>query len=60
MDGLPIGEDTGLPFGSAHPGMAHACGHDVHMTCGLGILERILARTQRNAFVFRFQPAEQL
>jgi N-acetyldiaminopimelate deacetylase len=59
MDGLPITEDTGLPFGSAHPGMAHACGHDVHMTCGLGILERILARPQRNAFVFLFQPAEE-
>jgi N-acetyldiaminopimelate deacetylase len=59
MDGLPIAEDTGLPFGSAHPGMMHACGHDVHMTCGLGILERILARPQRNAFVFLFQPAEE-
>jgi N-acetyldiaminopimelate deacetylase len=59
MDGLPIAEDTGLPFGSAHPGLMHACGHDVHMTCGLGLLERILARPQRNAFVFLFQPAEE-
>jgi N-acetyldiaminopimelate deacetylase len=59
MDGLPVAEETGLPFGSAHPGMMHACGHDVHMTCGLGILERILARPQRNSFVFLFQPAEE-
>lgn len=59
MDGLPIAEETGLPFGSAHPGIMHACGHDVHMTCGLGILERILARPQRNSFVFLFQPAEE-
>jgi N-acetyldiaminopimelate deacetylase len=59
MDGLPITEQTGLPFGSAHLGMMHACGHDVHMTCGLGILEQILARPQRNSFVFLFQPAEE-
>jgi N-acetyldiaminopimelate deacetylase len=59
MDGLPVAEETGLPFGSAHPGVMHACGHDVHMTCGLGILERILAGPQRNSFVFLFQPAEE-
>jgi N-acetyldiaminopimelate deacetylase len=59
MDGLPITEETGLPFGSAHPGLMHACGHDVHMTCGLGILEQVLARPQRNLFVFLFQPAEE-
>jgi N-acetyldiaminopimelate deacetylase len=59
MDGLPIAEGTGLSFASAQPGMMHACGHDVHMTCGLGILERILARPQRNSFVFLFQPAEE-
>ena len=59
MDGLPVAEETGLPFGSAHPGLMHACGHDVHMTCGLGILERILAAPQRNSFVFLFQPAEE-
>jgi N-acetyldiaminopimelate deacetylase len=59
MDALPIAETTGLPFASASPGMMHACGHDVHMTCGLGILEQISARPQRNDFVFLFQPAEE-
>ncbi len=59
MDGLPVAEETGLPFGSAHPGIMHACGHDVHMTCGLGILERVLAGPQRHSFVFLFQPAEE-
>jgi N-acetyldiaminopimelate deacetylase len=39
MDGLPVAEETGLPFASAHPGTMHACGHDVHITCGLGILD---------------------
>ncbi|HEY2264618.1 MAG TPA: amidohydrolase [Streptosporangiaceae bacterium] len=59
MDGLPVTEETGLPFASAHLGLMHACGHDVHMTCGLGILERVLARPRRNSFVFLFQPAEE-
>jgi len=59
MDALPIAERTGLPFASARPGTMHACGHDVHMACGLGILEQIGARPQRNGFVFLFQPAEE-
>jgi N-acetyldiaminopimelate deacetylase len=59
MDGLPIAEGTGLPFASAHPGLMHACGHDVHMTVALGILEQVLARPQHNSFVFFFQPAEE-
>ena len=59
MDGLPVAEQTGLQYASAHPGVMHACGHDVHMTCGLGILEQILSKSQRNSFVFFFQPAEE-
>jgi N-acetyldiaminopimelate deacetylase len=59
MDALPIAERTGLPFASAHAGAMHACGHDVHMACALGILERISARPRRNGFVFLFQPAEE-
>ena len=31
MDGLPVQEDTGLPFASEVPGAMHACGHDTHM-----------------------------
>lgn len=30
-DGLPIEEQTNLPFASIHPGQMHACGHDGHM-----------------------------
>lgn len=59
MDGLPVVEETGLPFASAHPGVMHACGHDVHMTVGLGVLEQVLNRGQRHSFVFLFQPAEE-
>ena len=36
MDALPIQEATGLPFASKVPGMMHACGHDAHVTCGIG------------------------
>jgi N-acetyldiaminopimelate deacetylase len=37
---LPVAEETELPFASAHPGIMHACGHDVHMTVGLGFSSR--------------------
>lgn len=30
IDALPIQEETGLPFASAHSGVMHACGHDAH------------------------------
>ncbi|AMV36871.1 amidohydrolase [Planctomyces sp. SH-PL62] len=42
MDGLPVTEETGLPFASKARGLdpqgrdvgvMHACGHDLHMTC---------------------------
>lgn len=35
-DGLPIQEETGLPFSSAIPGQMHACGHDCHTAMLLG------------------------
>ncbi|MDR1732070.1 MAG: amidohydrolase [Synergistaceae bacterium] len=59
MDGLPISEKTDLPFASRHPGKMHACGHDMHMTVGLGLLERILSAPRKNNFLFLFQPAEE-
>ncbi|MBQ2462504.1 MAG: M20/M25/M40 family metallo-hydrolase, partial [Clostridia bacterium] len=36
MDALPVQEATGLSFESRHPGVMHACGHDVHMALALG------------------------
>ena len=38
IDALPVTENTGLPFASTHPGVMHACGHDIHMSVALGIL----------------------
>jgi len=35
-DGLPIQEETGLPFSSTIEGQMHACGHDTHTAMLLG------------------------
>ncbi|MCG8615945.1 MAG: M20/M25/M40 family metallo-hydrolase, partial [Desulfobacterales bacterium] len=39
MDGLPMVEETGLPWASTTPGKMHACGHDGHMAMVLGAAE---------------------
>lgn len=36
IDALPLPETTGLPFASAVPGAAHACGHDLHTAICVG------------------------
>jgi N-acetyldiaminopimelate deacetylase len=59
IDGLPIGEKTGLPFGSQHPGFMHACGHDMHMAIALGLLEKIVRNPLADDAVILFQPAEE-
>ena len=68
MDALPILEDdtqAHLParsgFASAHKGVMHACGHDVHTALGLGVAEVLSqARHQlRGKVKFIFQPAEE-
>lgn len=37
IDGLPITEETELPFQSKNNGFMHACGHDVHTASLLGV-----------------------
>jgi amidohydrolase len=36
IDALPVPELTGLPYASQTDGVAHACGHDVHVAALLG------------------------
>ncbi|OXM86024.1 N-acetyldiaminopimelate deacetylase [Paenibacillus rigui] len=59
MDGLPINEETSYEFRSTHPGYMHACGHDVHMSIGLGVLTHFVQHPIRDDITFIFQPAEE-
>lgn len=59
IDGLPVSEETGLPFKSIHPNQMHACGHDVHMSIALGLLTYFSEHQGQNHLVFLFQPAEE-
>ncbi|WP_051359915.1 amidohydrolase [Adhaeribacter aquaticus] len=70
LDGLPVLEETGLPYASKALGKAddgkevpvmHACGHDVHMTVFTGVA-RTLAQFKNNwrgTVVLIGQPAEE-
>jgi hippurate hydrolase len=61
MDGLPMPEETGLPFASQVSGAMHACGHDAHTAMLVGAA-RLLARRRESlagSVVFMFQPGEE-
>jgi len=61
MDALPILEENDVPYKSKHPGVMHACGHDVHTTCLLGaakILNELKSEWQ-GTVKFVFQPGEE-
>lgn len=59
MDALPISENTDCDFRSIHPGLMHACGHDIHMTILLGLIEQVIAAKPDINLLFLFQPAEE-
>jgi N-acetyldiaminopimelate deacetylase len=59
MDGLPISEETSYDFKSKHEGFMHACGHDVHMTIGLGVLTHVVNQPLKDDILVLFQPAEE-
>jgi amidohydrolase len=61
MDGLPIREETRVPYASTIPGMMHACGHDGHVAMAL-VAAKLLRRrrsSMRGNVKFMFQPAEE-
>ena len=70
MDGLPVLEDTDLPYaskarqvsvdGKEKPVM-HACGHDVHITSMVGTARQLMARKDdwSGTLVLIGQPAEE-
>ncbi len=61
MDALPIQEKTTVSYASNQPGVMHACGHDVHMTCALGaaIILNQLKNEQKPNVKILFQPGEE-
>ncbi|WP_274363347.1 N-acetyldiaminopimelate deacetylase [Paenibacillus thermotolerans] len=59
MDALAIEEETGYEFRSEHPGFMHACGHDMHMAIGLGVLTQLANEPIDDHAVVIFQPAEE-
>ena len=70
MDGLPVVEETGLPYASkvrvtddrgATVGVMHACGHEIHMANLIGVA-RFLSQNRpawRGTLLFVCQPAEE-
>lgn len=61
MDGLPVKEETGLPYASTN-GAMHACGHDSHLAMGIGVA-RVLATLKdrwTGTVVLVGQPAEEI
>lgn len=64
LDALPITDATDDPWRSSVPGVAHACGHDVHVAAliGAAVALRDLAESGQLAGRVRliFQPAEEV
>lgn len=70
MDGLPVVEQTGLPFASkakgasatgVETGVMHACGHDTHMTAWLATAKRLVAMKGEwsGTLIMILQPGEE-
>jgi amidohydrolase len=59
-DGLPLTEETGLPFASREQAM-HACGHDGHVAIAVAIATVLQASraTMAGSVRLAFQPAEE-
>ena len=64
LDALPVEDTSGTPWASVNPGVAHACGHDVHAAglVGAGLaLAELHARGQLPGRArLLFQPAEEV
>ena len=72
MDGLPMKENTGLPYASTKRGtdpasgretaIAHSCGHDLHVTWLMGATQILAANKDkwRGTIMAVFQPGEEI
>ena len=61
MDALPMTEDTELDFRSEVDGVAHSCGHDLHVAMLSGAAKLLMAKKEdlTGRVVFMFQPGEE-
>ena len=70
LDALPVKEETGLPYASTvtttddtghEVSVMHACGHDVHMTCLVGVARVMAGMKDRwsGTLMLIGQPAEE-
>jgi amidohydrolase len=61
MDALPITEANEVPYKSKNIGVMHACGHDVHTTCLLGVAQILhqLKDEFEGTVKLLFQPGEE-
>jgi amidohydrolase len=64
LDALPVNDTSGDPWQSRVPGVAHACGHDVHTTAllgtGIALAEVHAAGLLPGRVRLLFQPAEEV
>ncbi|MFW6598379.1 M20 metallopeptidase family protein [Propionibacteriaceae bacterium Y2011] len=61
MDAYPVTETSGVPFSSRRDGVAHMCGHDIHMTILVGVIDALLsAPPSAGRVTALFQPAEEI
>ncbi|KQU16171.1 amidohydrolase [Methylobacterium sp. Leaf94] len=72
MDGLPMKENTGLPYASTKRGtdpasgretaIAHSCGHDLHVTWLMGATQILAANKDKwhGTVMAVFQPGEEI
>lgn len=60
LDGLPIQERSDLPWRSARPGIAHLCGHDVHIAALVAATRTLAAVELPVPLVAVFQPREEV
>jgi amidohydrolase len=62
IDALAMDDEKDVPYRSQRPGVAHACGHDVHATVVLGAglaLAELLAESDAGRVRLIFEPAEE-
>ena len=64
LDALPVDDTSGDPWASQTPGVAHACGHDVHTTALVGAAHALAEAHGQSLLRGRvrllFQPAEEV